>query len=816
MLQHIIQDIRYAARLFLKTPGFSAVAVLTIGLGIGASTAIFTVVQGVLWRPLPYPDADRLVTVWQDLRAQGGPEDEWASPGNYADWRGERDLFQELAVITGWRPTMTGNGDAEPLVGEQVSHEYFGVLGITPLLGRGFAAADAVTNAPRVAVLGHALWTDRFGRDPAVLGRPIVLNGEPHEIVGVLPPRFRPVIAEDSVVWRPLRLDTATPARGAVFLRTVARLAPGLTLDGARGRAAALARRLEAAHPEFNEKTGIAIVPLHDRVVGEMRPGLQALTGAVACVLLIACANLANLLLARGAGRRRELAVRVALGASRWRVTRQLLTESLLLAAAGGLVGVLLSVWALDALVAMAPATAPRMSEIAIDRSVLAFAGLLTIATGLLFGLAPGIQAARLVPHLPSAFGRSAPAERRSGQGHLPGRSPSAHPSRGLRRVLVVAEIALALVLLAGAGLLLQTFLRLQATDLGFQPRGVLAGFVNPPRTTYDTRERTIAYYDQLLDKAAALPGVRAAALASVLPLTGDTDVTFEIEGGAPAGSPGTQPVMWYRLVSASYFETLGLRLVRGRGFAAGEAAPSLVVNETLARRFFPGEDPVGRRVRTDPAGPWFTIIGVAADVRARGAREDARAEGYLPYGQAVEPGMYVVVATDLPPARLAQPLRQAVLSIDRNVPVSDVVTLEEVVGDSIDAPRFVATLAAAFALLALVLAGVGIYGVMAYAVSQRTPEIGVRIALGAAPADVLGLIAADGLRLTGAGVAIGLAGAVAASRALRSQLYGVAPGDPGTLAAVALAIVAVAALACAVPARRATRVDPVVALRAE
>lgn len=812
MLQHIIQDLRYAARMFVKTPGFSSVAVLTIALGIGASTAIFTLINGVVLKPLPYRDAGRLVTVWQNLRARGGPPDEWASPGSYVDWRSEPGLFQSLAVITGWRPTMTGAGEAEPLAGEQVSHEYFDVLGVTPALGRSFSQADDVPNAARVAIIGHDLWTNRFGRDPAVLGRTLTLNGEAHQIVGVAPDRFRPVIVQDAAIWRPLRLNTGAPARGAIFLRTVARLTPGVSLDDARSMAGTLARRLEFAHPDYNDRTGITLVPLHERVVGDIRPGLLALGGAVTFVLLIACANLANLLLARGAARRRELAVRMALGAGRWRVVRQLLTESLLLAAAGGLAGILLSAWAVDALLALAPDTAPRVGEVAIDRTVLLFASLLTVATGLLFGLVPALQVSRDTASGGAGAGHGA----RPSTGAFTARSASFHSSRRLRQALIVAEVALALVLLSGGGLLLQTFLRLQSEDLGFDPRGVLTAYVNPPRATYDTRERTLAYYDQLLEKTAALPGVRIAALASVLPLGGDTDMSFEIEGRAPARAAVDAPTMWYRLISANYFEAMGMRLVNGRAFTAGEAAPSIVVNETLARRHFPGEDPIGLRVRSDPDAPWMTITGVAADVKAHGAREDTRAEAYIPYWQVVEPGINVVLKTGGKAGLLTQPLRQAVLSIDRNVPVSSVVTLDELVGDSIDAPRFVATLAAGFAALALALAGIGLYGVMAYAVSQRTPEIGVRIALGASPADVFRLVVGDGLKLTTLGIVLGIAGAAATAQALQSLLFGVTPGDPGTLASVLVLLLAVAALACAVPARRATRVDPVVSLRAE
>ena len=798
-----MHDIRYAIRLLVRAPGFAFVAIMTLALGIAANTAIFTVVNALLIRPLPYPAAERLVMVWQDLRARGGPADEWATPGNYADWRKETAMFEQLAVITNWRPTLTGGTEPEPLTGEQVSHEYFSVLGVAPRLGRSFVQADDVPNAARVVMIGHGLWQRRFGADPSIIGRPIALNGEPHEIVGVMPEGFRPIVAGAAEVWRPLRLNTATPARGAVVLRVVARLPEGVPLDRARTAAASLAAQLEAAHPQFNEKSGINITTLRERVVGEIEPGLLALLGAVGFVLLIACANVANLLLARGSVRRRELAVRAALGAGRGRVLRQLVTESLLLAAAGGVAGLLLGVWAVDALVALAPANAPRVGEIGLDVTVLAFAATLTLATGLLFGLAPALQYTRGadVTNALKDAGRGSTA----GSGHL------------LRRALIAAEVALALMLLTGGGLLLQTFVRLQAADLGFDPRNVLIGFVNPPRAAgYDTAAKHRAFYDRALELVSALPGVEKAAMASVLPLSGDSDMSFLIDGRPAPRLPSDTPVTWYRLVSAGYFDTMAIPVRLGRAFHSGEAAPSVVVNETFVRTFFPGEDPLGRRIRFGSGvdSPWFTIVGVAGDVKVRGAREGARVETYIPYWQFTEPGMTIILKAAGNPAPLAGPMKQAVYSIDRNVPVSGVTTLSQMVGDSIEQPRFFATIAVAFAILAVTLAAVGIYGVMAYAVSQRTTEIGVRMALGATAADVFRLIVGDGLRIALLGVAAGVAGSLLVARWLTTLLFGVRPGDPATLAATAILLLGVAAAACFIPARRATAVDPIEALR--
>ncbi len=796
------QDLRYALRMLARTPGFTVVAVLTLALGIGANTAIFTVVNALLLKPLPYANPERLVMVWQDFRARGGPADEWASPGNYVDWSREKSLFDDAAAIGGWRPTLTGGAEPEPIPGEQVTHEYFDVLGITPVLGRTFRAEDDVPNAARVAIIGDGLWKRRFGGDRSIVGRSVTLSGEPHEIVGVLPPRFRPIVASQTgEIWRPLRINTVTPSRGAIVYRVVARLKDGLPIDRAQEAAAVLAKQLEATHPEYNEKVGFILEPLHDRVVGDIRPGLLALLGAVAFVLLIACANLANLLLARGSSRSRELAVRLALGAARARVIRQLLTESILLAVLGGVGGVLLGVWAVDALVSIAPASAPRVGEIGLDETVFGFAALVTLLTGLLFGLAPAIQSARAdVTHALKDGARGSVAA----------------SGRAMRRGLIVAEVALALVLLSGGGLLLQTFLRLQAADLGFDPRNVLVGFVNPPRVTYDTGAKHAAFYDQVYEKAKALPGVQKAALVSVLPLGGDSDTNFQIEGRPAAPSAAEAPVTWYRQVTASYFDTMGMPIRRGRGFETRESAPSVVVNESMAKKFFSGEEALGRRLRFSPELPWFTIIGIVGDAKVRGAREAARIETFVPYWQMPEPGINVVLKSAGNPALLTSALKQAVASLDPNVPVQSITTLDAIVGESIEQPKFFAMLAAGFSILALVLAAIGIYGVMAYVVAQRTTEIGVRMALGATQGEVFRLIVGDGLKLTAIGVALGAAGSILVARWLTSLLFGVTPGDPKTLTATALVLLLVAAAACFIPARRATRVDPMVALRAE
>lgn len=796
-----LHDFRYAVRLLLKSPGFTAVAVLTIAIGIGATTAIFTIVNTLLLRPLPYPAAERLVMVWQDLTARGGPPDEWATPGNLLDWQGEPGLFEGAAAIAGWRPTLTGEGEAESIPGEQVTHQYFSVLRVAPAIGRSFAPQDDVPEAPRVVVVSHGFWQRRFGGDPRIVGRTLTLNGEPHEVVGILPAGFRPIVNDTAEMWRPLRLNLTTPSRGAVVLRVVARLPAGVTLEQAQARAAALAERLEREHPQFNEKVGFRVQPLHDRVVGDVRPALLALFGGGLCFLLIACTNVANLLTARGSTRARELAVRLALGASRWRVTNQVLAESLVLAAAGGLGGLLAATWGVDALVAAAPPGTPRLGEIAIDLRVFGFAALLALVTGLLFGLAPALQQSRLA---------MAQTLRESGRG-------ATGAGHRLRRVLIASEVALAVVLLAGGVLLIQTFARLNAADLGFRTTDILVAGFAPPATAYETREKYTALYRQVLERAGAIPGVRRAALASVVPLAaGDSDMDFRIEGRPEPELPTETPVTWYREVSAGYFETIGMSIVRGRGFHDGEITPAVIVNETFARRYFPGENPIGRRVRFGARdNPWHTIVGVAADARVRGARETTRVEMFIPYWQYAERGMVVVLAGP-DAAQFAPPLRQAVASIDPNLPLSGVRTMEEVLRDSLGQPRFVAMLAGAFAALALLLTAIGIYGVMAYAVSQRTTEIGVRMALGATMTGVFRLVVGDGLRLAVFGAVVGIGGAIVMGRWIGALLYGVEPTDVGTLAVTLFVLLGVAATASLIPAWRASRVDPMVALRAE
>jgi putative ABC transport system permease protein len=801
-MSSLLQDLRYGVRMLARAPAFATVAVATLALGIGANTAIFSVVNALLIRPLPYPASDHLVMVWQDMSARGGPATEWATPGNFADWKSS-GLFSGTTAIQGWQPTLTGAGEPEPLTGEQVTFEYFDVLGVPPVLGRSFRPEEDVPNAPRVAVISHALWQRRFGGDPAALGRIVTLGGEPHEIIGVMAPSFRPAVVRTAEIWRPRRLNLAAPSRGAVVLRVIARLKPDLTLEQTSASASRLAAQLAATYPESNTGAGIALATLHSQVVGDVQQGLLVLLGAVAFVLLIASANIANLLLARASARTREIAVRFVLGAPRGRVVRQLLTESLLLAAVGGAFGVLLGLWGIEALVALAPRGAPRIDEVGLDAAVLTFAAGLTLATGLLFGVVPAAQASRadVTPGL-----KSAPRGLSSGAGYR------------TRRALIVFEIAAALVLLVGGGLLMRTLLRLQSVDLGFNPDRVLVGQVNPPRTEYSSDARLVAFYDRLLERVSVLPGVEVAALSSIVPLGGDSDMDIMIEGRPRPRTDAEATTVWYRLISPDYFRAMGVRIELGRGFERGESAPAVVVSEASARRFWNDENPIGRRVRFsgDPAAPWFTVVGVVSEVRMRGARGGSRSEVYLPYWQFPEIGTNVVLKTTGSPELLTAPLRQAVREVDPDIAVAGVAPMAALVADSIDEPRFVAALIGVFAMLALALAAVGVYGVIAYSVAQRTQEIGVRMALGAGRREVLALVIVDGLKLTCAGIVLGAGAAVVVSVSIKSLLFGVQPIDPLTFVAMTAALVGTSLLACLLPARRAARVDPMRALRNE
>ena len=794
------QDVKYAARVMLKSRGLTLVAVATLALGIGANAAIFTIINALLLRPLPYFQPERLVIVWQDLRARGGPAVEWTGPSQHFDWKAQTDVFESLTSIRGWSASVAGGDMPESLQGEQVTREYFDVAGTRPALGRAFADADDIPNAPRVVILSHGLWTRRFGGDRGVIGRAIRINGESHEIVGVMPAGFTPVYIPVAEMWRPLRLNPANPSRNSAVFHAFGRLREGVTIEQARARLDALAKHLQQAYPDSDSGKGINPVPLKEQRVGSLEPSLYMLQGAVAFVLLIACVNIANLLLSRAAGRSGEIAVRRALGADRARIIRQLLTESVLLAAAGGVAGAIVGTWGVAALKQLAPDGTPRLAEIAVDGRVLLFTAALTLITGVVFGLVPAAHAAR------DRFGTALK------QG---GRGQTSDGGGRIRRTLIVAELALALVLLVGGGLLLRTFLALQRVDLGFNPSHVLTGFVLPPPAQYRTNEARLAFYEALRARIEALPGVRQAALSSVLPLTGDSDTDFLIEGRPAPTRSADAFITWYRIVSANYFASMDIPLRRGRLFQDREAEPVVVVNESMAKRFFPNEDAIGRRIRFG-GDTWATIVGIVGDVQMRGARESSVVETYVPYWQNPQAGINVVLKTAGDPRALVEPMRRAVKDVDPAIAVASIATMDELVAGSIGSSRFYALLVAVFAGLALALAAVGIYGVMSYAVAQRTQEIGVRLALGAAPGQIFTLVVGETLKLAAVGLALGAVGAVFVGRQLGDLLFGIPGTDPLTFGGTALLLMAVALVATWLPARRATRIDPMVALRIE
>jgi len=800
MIRGLLQDVRYAARVMLKARGLTVIAIVTLALGIGANTAIFSVINTLLLRPLPYAQPDRLVMLWLDMRARGGPATEWTGPSQHFDWKAQHDIFEGVTSFRGWNASVGGGSLPEAVPGEQTTFEYFDVLGVGPEVGRVFRQTDDIPNAPRVVVLSHSLWMQRYGGDRSVVGRVIPINGEDHEIIGVMPASFRAALVTNPGLWRPMRLNPANPSRSLAVFHTIGRLRTGVSLAQARAALATVAKQLEQAYPQTDVGKGINPVPLQEQQVGSMRLALFVLLGAVGFVLLIACVNIANLLLARASGRVREIAVRRALGADRLRIVRQLLTESVLLALAGGALGVLAGVWGVSALKAIAPDGTPRVDEIGIDRTVLAFAVVLSVGTGLLFGLVPAWHASR---------DQFTPALKQGGRGQTSDGGGRA------RRLLIVAEIALALMLLVGGGLLIRTFLALQNANLGFNPDRVLAGFVLPPSVTYKSDEQRLAFYDAILERAAALPGVTQAALSSVVPLGGDSDMDFLIEGRPAPQTTADALTVWYRIVSANYFKAMEIPLRRGRVFGAREMTPLVVINETMAKTHWPNTDPIGRRIKFGDS-PWFTIAGIVGDVHVNGPRGSDRTEVYIPYWLGPEPGINVVLKTAGEPARLTEALKSAVKNVDPTIAVSGIATMDNMIADANGASRFYATLVAIFAAVAMLLAAVGIYGVMSYAVAQRSQEIGVRLALGAAERQIFTLVVGDSLKLAAVGLAIGAAGGIMVGRALQNLLFGVHGADPLTFSATAVLLLMVAFSASYLPARRAMQTDPMEALRAE
>ncbi|HEX8775382.1 MAG TPA: ABC transporter permease [Pyrinomonadaceae bacterium] len=813
MMETFRQDIRYGARILMKRPGFALVTVLALALGIGANSAIFSVVNAVLLRPLPYQDPSRLVMVWESRPRQNRDENPVA-PADFVDWQQQNQSFENMAAYAPVAFNLTGAGEPEQINSQLVTPEFFQVLGVKAELGRTFLREADEPGGERKVVLGHGLWQRRFGADPGIVGRSLMLNDESFTVVGVMPPHFQ--YPEKSVeLWAtPKRTvpemtvsgnTDAASIRTLHYLSVVARLKPNVTLSQSQVEMETIASRLEQQYPAENTGHTARVVSLHEQLVGDVRPALLVLLGAVGFVLLIACANVANLLLARAAARHKEMSIRTALGAGRFRLIRQMLTESMLLSLIGGVVGLLFALWGVDLLVAMSPENLPRLGEISLDARVVGFTLVISLLTGLIFGLMPALQASRL--DLISSL-------KEGGRSSLEGFS-----RHRMRSALIVVEVALALMLLIGAGLMIRSFQRIQQVAPGFNPNNLLITELSLSRTKYAEKEQIVNFQKEVLARISSLPGVESAAATWTLPLSGqDAGRGFDLEGYTPA--PNERTNASFSAVSPRYFQTMEIPVTAGREFtdqdnAAG--AGTIIINETFARRYFPSGDAVGKRMKLrGDDNPWLTIVGVVRDVKHTELTAQPRMEMYLSALQSPFNFMNIVVRTSTDPASLTTAVRKEVWAVDKDQPVSDVQTMLQLVSNSVARARFNTLLLGLFASVALLLAAIGLYGVMSYSVTQRTHEIGIRMALGAQRRDVLRLVVGQGMILALIGVALGLLAAFAVSRVMSSLLFGVSATDPLTFIALAVLLAAIALLACLIPARRATRVDPMIALRYE
>ena len=806
-MDHLRQDLLYALRRLVKAPAFTVVAVVTLALGIGANTAIFSVVNGVLLKPLPYPESERLVGVYHTANGRRAV----MSGPNFTDVARTATSFENAAAISTGRMILTGQGEPIRIPVANVSASLFNVLRVRPILGRTFNADENTPGRTSIVVLSYGLWQQRFGGDPDVVGRRIQLDGVSREVVGVMPQGFS--YPADRQAWLPVEYDQnfVTRQRGAWYLDVVARLKPGVTTEQSATEVETIGRNLAREYPDADAEIGMTTYPLREAMVGDIRRAVFVLLGAVGFVLLIACANVANLLLARAAAREPEMAVRTALGAGRGRLVRQLLTESIILALVGAAFGLLLAVWGVEFLTSLKPQGIPRLDNIRIDGAVVLFTMAIAVVTGVLFGVAPAFTATRGLTASLKEGGRGAVTARGGAR---------------LRGALVVAELALAVMLLAGAGLLMRSFIKLQAVDPGFRPEQALTFELTLPEARYKEDPQIISFFDRLLPRLRALPGVRAAAAVMGLPLSGmDFVISFEVEGRPPV-PPSQRPAMQVRVATPDYFSTIGIPLKRGRGFSDDDrqgTTPVVLITETAARMFFPNEDPIGKTIKLGwgrgggarrRAGG--EVVGIVGDVKEAGLDEPNPPHIYMPLRQWPVGFMSIVVKTATPPPTLADAARTEVYAVDPNLPVSNVRTLDEIVARSISQPRFYMLLLAIFAGVALALAAIGIFGVLSYAVAQRTREIGIRMALGAQQHTVIGLVVREAMLLVAFGVASGTIAALVLSRTMTKMLFSVAPTDPATFAIVAAGLLAVALLASYLPARRATRVDPVVALRTE
>lgn len=812
-METLFKDLRYAMRSLLQHPGFTVIAVITLALGIGANTAMFSVINAVLLRPLPYHEPQRLVTIWEQSPERGLYQMP-VSFANLRDWVDQNHTFDQISAYTFTSLNLIGAGEPAKLDAVRVSSNLFSLIGAAPQFGRTFLPEEDREGASNVVILSNAVWKDRFGADSGIVGRSLTLNNQSYTVVGVMSSGFQfPVgfgymgkVLNDPIdLYVPVAATSDESRRGSYSFFALGRLKPGVTIDQARAEMNAIESRLEQQYPGSNTGIGISLIPTQEQTVKEIRPALLVLLGAVAFLLLIACANIANLLLARAASRQKEMAIRSALGASRLRILRLLLTESVLLSFVGGVVGLLIAVWSTKALMALAPDNIPRLNEVGVDTRVFGFALVVSLITGIVFGLVPALHATK--PNLNEGLKEG-----------LRGSMESTFGKR-TRRVLVVTEVALSLMLLIGAGLLIKSFLRLQQENLGFNPENLLAVSLELPDSTYPEDRQQAAFFKEALARLGTVPGVKSVGTTTGLPLTLSLSGSdFRIEG-RPEPEAGQEMIIETRSVSPGYFGTLDVPVLKGRDFSDrdnSDAPAAAIINAELARVYFPNEDPISKRISFDDRQTWMSIVGIVGDVKQQGLDSNAKPEVYFPYLQIPAPSMSVVVRTVSNPLSAVGAVKSQIQTIDKDLPIGDAETMQQLLAESSSGRRFNTLLLTLFATVAVMLAVVGIYGVMSYSVTQRTHEIGIRMAVGAQPSDVFRIVIGQGMLLAVVGVAFGLVGAFALTRLMTTMLFGVEPTDPLTFTSLAVLLIGVGLAACYLPGRRATKVDPLVALRSE